>query len=107
MTRSREFQVVVLGAGEHVPRDMSRCRPLLLSCAHVVCVLLHVRTSTRSNTRRVSPDPTDTGVCLSLSLGGVGKSCLTGEWSPPIGMGISCSPPVETTLSNHPEPWFT
>jgi hypothetical protein len=99
-----------------VPRNISRCKtqpPFMFATFYVyvcmcqcVCVCTYVCVGICA---KLCPAGLTFGASSFPSLGGVGKSCLTGEWSPPIDMGISCSPPpVESSLSKtSPEPWST
>lgn len=69
--------MVVLGAGEYVrPSTFLANQPVLVCVCECVCSLVV--------TCKVLSDWTELTLRLLFlsSLGGVGKSCLTGEWSP-------------------------
>lgn len=99
--QSREFQVVVLGAGEHTTPLLSlsapRSRPFFSCSFQALLSPSHV--TKFHDTDILPPFPFS---------GGVGKSCLTGEWAPtnhcthPTDMGIFLGPCIVKLSGCHP-----
>lgn len=99
-SHSREFQVVVLGAGEYLaftPRPLAL--PLEAFGSFFSFLPQLSRTNSKINGTDIFP------LFFPPSPGGVGKSCLTGKWTPPacthLDMGIFKAPGLAKLSTQH------